>query len=64
MQGKKLYRSRSNRMVAGVAAGLGNYLEVDPTIIRLLFAFLVLLGGGGAVIYFVMWIIVPEEPAS
>jgi phage shock protein PspC (stress-responsive transcriptional regulator) len=63
MQGKKLYRSRSNRMVAGVAAGLGNYLEVDPTIIRLLFAFLVLLGGGGAVIYFVMWIIVPEEPA-
>ena len=61
-QGKKLYRSRSNRMVAGVAAGLGEYLDTDPTIIRLIFAFLVLLGGGGALIYIVMWILVPEAP--
>ncbi len=63
-QGKKLYRSRTNRMVAGVAAGLGDFLDTDPTIIRLIFAFLVLMGGSGALIYIVMWVLVPEQPEA
>lgn len=64
LKGKKLLRSRTNRMVAGVAGGLGEFLEIDPTIIRLIFAFLLFLGGGGALIYFVMWIVVPEAPEA
>lgn len=59
---KKLYRSRSNRMLGGVAAGLADYLNTDPTIIRLIFAFSFLLWGTGILIYLVMWVIVPEEP--
>jgi phage shock protein C len=61
---KRLYRSRDNRMLGGVAAGLGEYLDIDPTIIRLIFAFSVFLGGTGALVYFVMWLVVPEEPIA
>ena len=59
---KRLYRSRSDRMLAGVAAGLADYLDVDPTLIRLLFAFGVFLSGSGAFIYLVMALIIPLEP--
>lgn len=59
---KKLYRSRENRMLGGVAAGLAQYLDTDPTIIRLIFAFSFLLWGTGILVYLVMWIIIPEEP--
>jgi phage shock protein PspC (stress-responsive transcriptional regulator) len=59
---KKLYRSRDNRMLGGVAAGLAEYLEADPTIIRLIFAFSFLLWGTGILIYLVMWVVVPEQP--
>jgi phage shock protein C len=58
----RLYRSRDNRMIAGVAYGLGEFLGIDPTIIRLIFAFSILLGGTGALAYFVMMLVVPEEP--
>ena len=59
---KKLYRSRDNVMVAGVASGLADFLEIDPTIVRLIFAFSIFLGGTGALVYFVMWLVVPEAP--
>lgn len=60
---KRLYRSRENRMIAGVAGGLGEYLAVDPTIIRLLIVLSLLLGLFPAVIaYVAAWAIVPEEP--
>jgi phage shock protein C len=58
----RLYRSRDNRMIAGVAYGLGEFLGIDPTIIRLLFVFSVFLGGSGVLVYFVMMLVVPEEP--
>ncbi len=61
---KRLYRSRNNRMLGGVAAGLGEYLDVDATILRLIFAFSFLLWGTGILVYLVMWIVVPEEPIS
>ena len=59
---KKLYRSKKNRVIAGVCGGLGEYLKVDPTIIRLLWVFLTLISfGAGLVAYAVAWIIVPER---
>jgi phage shock protein C len=61
-QARKLYRSRTNRKLAGVCGGLAQYLNADATLIRVLFVVLALLGGPGLVIYLLMWIIVPEEP--
>jgi phage shock protein C len=58
----RLYRSRDNRMIAGVAYGLGEFLGIDPTVIRLLFVFSVVFAGTGVLVYFVMMLVVPEEP--
>lgn len=57
---KKLYRSSRNRMVCGVCGGVGEYFDIDPTIVRLLFA---ILGatGSGILVYFVAAIIIPRE---
>jgi phage shock protein C len=57
---RQLYRSQTNRMMAGVCGGLGEYFNVDPTLIRVLFVVLAVFGGAGVVIYLAMWIIVPE----
>jgi phage shock protein C len=59
---RKLYRSRTNRQVAGVCGGLAEYFNVDVTLIRVLFLLLGVLGGAGIVLYIAMWIIVPREP--
>ena len=61
MSDKKLVRSSEDRMVAGVAAGIANYLNIDPVIIRLLFVLLTLAGGHGIIIYLVLMIIMPEQ---
>jgi phage shock protein C len=61
-QTRKLYRSRTERMLAGVCGGLAQYFNLDPTLIRVLFIALTVLGGAGLVIYVAMWIIVPKEP--
>jgi phage shock protein C len=57
---RKLYRSRTERMVAGVCGGLAEYFSVDTTVIRVLFLVLTLFGGSGLVVYVVMWILVPD----
>ena len=58
---KQLTRSTTNRMIAGVCAGLGDYLNVDPTVVRLLFILALFLTGPGILIaYLIMAIIVPE----
>ncbi|MFO7944686.1 MAG: PspC domain-containing protein [Anaerolineales bacterium] len=58
---KKLYRSREDRMIAGVCGGMGEYFEVDPTLIRLLFVFGTFATGSGLLwVYLIMMIIVPE----
>jgi phage shock protein C len=62
VENRKLYRSRSDRMVAGVAGGLGEYLNIDPTIVRLLFVLFALAGGPGLLVYIIMLLVVPEEP--
>jgi phage shock protein C len=59
---RKLYRSRTNRQVAGVCGGLAQHFNVDATLIRVLFVLLAVLGGSGLVLYVAMWIIIPKEP--
>jgi phage shock protein PspC (stress-responsive transcriptional regulator) len=62
---KKLYRSRTDRMIAGVCGGLATYFNVDPAIIRVIAVILLLPGGlPGFVPYVILWIIVPVEPAK
>lgn len=61
---KRLYRSRKDRMIGGVCGGLGAYLDIDPTMIRLLFVLLAFAGGPGLLAYLVMLILVPEEPLT
>lgn len=60
---RKLYRSRKDNMIAGVAGGMAEYFDVDPALIRLLFVVTTFMGGIGPIAYIVMWIIVPYEPA-
>lgn len=59
---KRLYRSTQDRMFAGVCGGIADYLEVDPTLVRLVFVALSLMGGPGLIIYIAMMLIVPEAP--
>lgn len=58
---KLLVRSSNNKVLGGVCSGIGNYLDIDPVIIRLLFVLLVLFRGSGILIYLICWIIIPEE---
>lgn len=62
---ERLYRSRSDRMIAGVAGGLAQSMRLDPSIVRIIWAILVPATGGLAlIVYIVMAIVVPEEPAG
>lgn len=62
---RRLYRSRSDSMIGGVAAGLAAYLNSDPALVRIVWAILVVVTGGAAlVVYIVAWIVVPEEPVG
>jgi phage shock protein PspC (stress-responsive transcriptional regulator) len=59
---KRLYRSKDNRMISGVCAGLAECVDVDPTIVRILFALGMVAGLSTLWIYLAMMLIVPEEP--
>lgn len=61
---KKLYRSRENKVISGVCGGIAEYFNVDATLIRLLWAVAVLLGGTGIIAYILCIIIIPEAPAK
>ncbi len=61
---KKLYRSQKNAMIAGVCSGLGNYLNIDPTIVRLIFVFMAFYQFLGVWVYLVMAIMLPQAPAD
>ena len=60
---KKLYRNTANKMIAGVCSGLAEYINIDPTIIRLIWA-LIALSGAGLIAYLVAAIIIPEKPSN
>ena len=62
-ESRRLYRSRRERMLAGVAGGLAEYFHIDPVLVRLLFVAATIAGGGtGLLAYIVLAIVVPEEP--
>jgi phage shock protein C len=60
---KKLYRSQKDKKIAGVCAGLAEYFDIDPTIVRIIFILLLLPGGfPGLIPYLILWAIVPLQP--
>ena len=63
---RKLMRSRSDRKIAGVCAGLAEHLDLDPTLMRLLWIFVIIMTGifPGIVVYLLAWIVMPEEPSA
>ena len=58
---KKLYKSHTNKMICGVCGGLGEFFGIDPTIIRLVWAVLGLMGGTGIVAYLIAAVIIPNS---
>ena len=61
---KKLYRSRKDKKICGVCAGLAQYLGMDPTVMRLIAVLLALFVGGGLIAYIVCALVIPEEPEA
>ena len=59
---KKLYRSNSSKLVAGVCGGIGEYLNVDPTLVRMIWVLFCCLGGSGFLAYMIAAIIIPSRP--
>jgi len=57
----RLYRSETDRILGGVAGGLADFFDVDSTLVRIIFVLLTLFGGGGLLIYLLLWILVPTE---
>ncbi len=61
---KRLYRSRTDRMIWGVCGGLGEYFNIDPVIVRVLMVLLIFAGGAGIVIYLILALVVPLEGST
>jgi len=62
METKKLYRYPNQGIIGGVGLGLGKYLVVDPTVVRLIFVLLFMAGMSGALVYLIMWLVIPVAP--
>lgn len=61
---KRLYRSSTDKKLAGVCGGLAEYFNVDPTLVRVLFVIFSLAGGPGVMLYIVLWLVMPEAPSG
>jgi phage shock protein C len=61
MEQKKLSRSTKNKMIGGVCAGVADYFNVDPTIVRVIYVLLIFLFGTGILLYLILWIIMPKQ---
>jgi len=61
VRSKKLTKSRSDRMISGVCGGFAEYLNMDPTVVRLIWVLLAVAAGGGVLAYIVAALIMPEE---
>jgi len=59
---KRIYRSGKEKILGGVCGGLGDYFDIDPTIIRLLWVFFALAYGTGILAYLIAWLIIPRNP--
>ena len=64
MNTRRLYRSRRDRQLAGVAGGMAEYLQVDPTLVRVLWILSFLLGGVGILLYIILAFVMPLEPVG
>jgi phage shock protein C len=62
MEPRRLYRSRTNKILGGVCGGMADYFDVDPVIMRVLFVLLTLFGGSGLLLYIASLIIIPQKP--
>jgi phage shock protein C len=58
---RRLYRSRTEKMIAGVCGGLAEYFNTDPTVVRLIWVLITLLGGAGILVYIVLWVVMPLQ---
>ncbi len=58
----RLYRRRKDKVFGGIASGLGQYLDIDPIIVRIVFVLITIFHGVGLLVYIIMWIVMPEEP--
>ena len=61
METQRLYRSKTDSVIGGVSGGAGKYFGIDPTLIRLIFVLLTVFGGGGVLIYLILWVVIPLE---
>ncbi len=62
MTDKKLYRSATDKKIAGVCGGVAEYFGIDSTIVRLLLVAFVIMGGAGVLAYIIAWLVMPERP--
>lgn len=61
---KRLYKSNSDKMVAGVCGGIAAYFEIDPTLVRLIWVLFCVAGGSGLLAYIIAAIIIPQDPGT
>lgn len=61
---QRIYRSREQKVIAGVCGGLAEYFRVDVTLVRLAWALIFFAGGTGGLLYLIAWIIIPEAPVA
>ena len=61
---RKLYRNTNDKVIAGVCSGIGDYLRLDPVLVRLLMIAFAFAGGAGLAVYIVAWVIVPASPQT
>ena len=64
MESKRLYKSRTEKMLGGVCGGIAQYFDIDPTIVRLLWVVAIFCWGGGLLAYIIAYIVVPREPVK
>jgi phage shock protein C len=62
MEPKRIYRSRKDRILGGVCGGMGNYFNLDPVLVRVIWVVLLFAAGVGFLAYILAWILIPEEP--
>lgn len=62
MTDKRLYKDRSNQVLGGVCSGIGKFLGIDPTLIRLAWVAFSMIGGSGVIAYIIAALIIPDEP--
>jgi phage shock protein C len=64
MTERRLVRRTNDKMIAGVASGVADFFGIDPTLVRVGFVLLTIFGGSGAVLYLIMWVIVPTADSA